>query len=261
VQLRLGDLDVYYEERGSGPPLVLVHGLGGSTETWQEVAGPLAERFRVVSYDLRGLGRSSTPAPSCSFSQLVGDLHGLVEGLSLQPVALVGHSLGGAVALGYAARCPDRVASVVAVSAPSSTPSPQGAHLAERARLARAAGMRTIAGLHVRTALPPAFTAARADAVAAYRRVIEGGDPVGYAALCGVIATLDLSAELGGVRAPVLLVHGELDQIVPLADARETASRIAGARLVMLAGCGHVVPFERPGELVAHVREIVESTI
>ena len=106
---QLGGLETYYEEHGTGTPVVLVHGLGGNTHIWAQVAGPLSESFHVVRYDLRGLGRSGTPAPPYSMSLLVADLQALLERLALGRVALLGHSLGGAIALAYAAEHPEHV--------------------------------------------------------------------------------------------------------------------------------------------------------
>jgi pimeloyl-ACP methyl ester carboxylesterase len=165
---------------------------------------------------------------------------------------LLGHSLGAAVVLAYAVEQPGSVSAVVGVAAPTFTPEEQRAHLAERAALARREGMEPIAELHVVKGLPEAFTAAHSDDVATYRSIIAGSHPEAYAALCGMIAELDLTERLAHIRAPVLLVQGELDAIVPAEDARATATAITSCQYVELQGCGHVVPFERPGELAAH---------
>ena len=259
-RIELDGFDAYYEERGSGLPLILIHGLGGSTAMWQKVADPLSERFRVIAYDLRGLGQSGTPNPPYSMAMLVGDLHDLVGNLALESFALVGHSLGGAVALAYAAEHPELVRALVGVAAPSSTPLEQRAHLEDRAASARRDGMGVIADLHVRNGLPEAFAQTHAADVATYSSIIAASDPEGYATHCGVIAALDLSDGLGRIRAPALLVQGELDGVVPADAARETAAAIAGCEYLELEGCGHVVPFERPSELTTRVRELVDRS-
>jgi pimeloyl-ACP methyl ester carboxylesterase len=252
VWIELEGFRAYVEERGSGSPLVLVHGLGGSTAIWQKVVGPLAERFRVVAYDLRGLGQSRTSSLPESLDRLVSDLDGLVRALGVERPALLGHSLGAAVVLAYAAEHPGRVSAVVGVAAPTFTPEAQRAHLAERAAAALREGMEPIADLHVAKGLPEPFTLTHPRDVATYRSIIAGSDPEAYAALCRAIAELDLTGRLSHIRAPVLLVQGELDTIVPAADAQATAVAIQSCEYVELQGCGHVVPFERPGDLVAH---------
>ncbi len=125
--IELDGLEAYVEERGSGPPLVLVHGLGGSTAIWQKVAGSLAERHRVIAYDLRGLGRSRAAEPAGSLGTLTDDLRLLLDRLGLDRVALLGHSLGGAVVLAFAAEHGERVSAVVGAAAPSVSPEEQRA--------------------------------------------------------------------------------------------------------------------------------------
>jgi len=254
-RIELDGFDAYYEERGSGLPLILIHGLGGSTAMWQKVVDPLSKRYRVIAYDLRGLGQSGTPDPQYSMAVLVGDLRDLTKSLALESFALVGHSLGGAIALAYAAEHPKLVRALVGVAAPSSTPLEQRAQLEARADSARRDGMGVIADLHVRNGLPEDFVQAHPVDVATYRSIIAASDPEGYAAHCGVIAELDLTGELGGIRTPTLLLQGELDGVVPAAAVRATAAAIAGCEYVELEGCGHVVPFERPSELTERVRE------
>jgi pimeloyl-ACP methyl ester carboxylesterase len=250
VRTRLQGLEVHYEVHGDGPPLVLVHGLGGSTAVWRLVRAGL-DGFQVLAYDLRGLGQSSTPAPPYSLGMLVADLDALLEHCGLDRVAVLGHSLGGAVALAYAAERPERVDAVVAVSAPGGTPPEQRDVLGERARIAVQEGMGAIAELHVHAGLPEAFLRAHPAETRAYRSVIAGGDAVGYAALCAVLADLDLTDALAAVTAPVLLVHGDLDRVVPCAGTAAVAAAIRDCEVVELAGCGHVVPFERPEELAS----------
>ena len=258
MRIELDGFEAYYEELGSGPPVVLVHGLGASTAIWGKVVPRLSEDFRVITYDLRGLCRSETPAPPYSLDMLVADLHGLVDGLGLERAGLVGHSLGGAIVLAYAIEHPERVSALVGVSAPSFTTQEQRVILAERAEAARRDGMATVSELHAAGGLPEAFKTAHPGDTAVYMGIIAGGDPEGYAALCGVTGALDLAAAgLRGIRAPVLLVEGELDSIVTPEAVRATASKIPHCEYVELQGCGHIVPFERPDDLIALVREFI----
>ncbi len=254
---RLNGFETYYEEHGAGVPLVLVHGLGGNTRIWQPMIASLSAAFRVVAYDLRGLGRSGTPTPPYSLGMLVADLHALVERSAPGRVSVLGHSLGGAVALAYAAEQPERVGAVIAVSAPVSTPSERQSALRELARVAVDEEMAAVAKRHAQTGLPESFRAAHPTETRAYENVIAECDPIGYGALCAVVAELDLAGALGRIAAPVLLVHGELDRVVPPEAARAMMPAIQDCEHVELAGCGHVVPVERPDDLAALAREFV----
>jgi 3-oxoadipate enol-lactonase len=248
---------IHVEEHGAGAPLVLVHGLGGNTAIWRRVVPVLAGRFRVIAYDFRGLGRSGPPPDPYTMDELVSDLDAVVGGAAGARAVLVGHSLGAAVALAYAARHGERLRAVVGVSAPSVTTGEQAAALRQRARRALDEGMAAMAELHATVGLPEEFRAAQPEEADAYRAVIAAGRPEGYAALCGVIAELDLTAALGRIDVPALLVQGTLDPIVTPAAARATADRIAGCEYLELEGCGHVVPIERPDELAALVAGLV----
>jgi 3-oxoadipate enol-lactonase len=255
MRIALPDVELHYEVRGSGPPLVLVHGLGASTAIWQKVAGPLSDDFRVIAYDLRGLGRSSTPSGPYTVGALLADLHGLAEALELERFLLVGHSLGGAVAVCYAARHPERLSGLVSVSAPSAAAEAQGPMLEKRAAIARRDGMQAVAAIHAQAGFPDAFRLQRARDVATYRSIIAGGDPEGYAALCGVIETLRNAQDLARIETPTLLIAGERDRIVAPEAVRASAAAIDGCEYVELEGCGHIVPFERPDELVRAIRD------
>jgi 3-oxoadipate enol-lactonase len=251
----LAQVTTHHEDSGSGFPVVLIHGLGASTAMWQLVAPRLAGDFRVVAYDLRGLGRSATPPPPYSLDDLVADLDELADRLGLPRFAVVGHSLGGLVAFAFAARRPERVAGLVAISAPVSTPRELPSLLAARLDLVRREGMAAVAAAHEAAGLPAAFREAHPELAATYRSIIASGDPVGYAALCELGADLDLTAELGQITAPALLVAGELDSVVTPALLRGAVAAFpAGAAYVELAGCGHIAPLERPDELAAHLR-------
>lgn len=253
----LGGFDAYWEEQGSGPPLILIHGLGASTAVWDRVAPLLAGELRTIAYDLRGLGRSGTPDPPYSLDDLVRDLLALLDRLGLDRVALVGHSLGGAVALSFAVDHPDRVSRVVVVSVPMRTSDETRRLVHARAAVAEREGMDAVAELHAAAGFPPGFD--DEATLARYKRMISSGDPAGYAALVRLV-DLDVSDRLPALTRPTLLVAGELDRVVPPSGVRAAADAIEGCEYVELAGCGHVAPLERPDELAAHVLEFVRRS-
>src|SRR5437016_8587196 len=116
-------VQLHSETHGAGPPLVLLHGLGGTgTAIWKNHAQELARDFAVVVPDLRGAGQSPAPAGPYSLQDFVDDLQGLVAGLGPGPATLVGHSFGGSVALEYAAQRPEDVCAVIGVGAPTELP-------------------------------------------------------------------------------------------------------------------------------------------
>src|SRR5262245_2699132 len=145
-------------ERGSGPSLVLVHGLGGtSTAIFGPLIEPLAADHGVVGYDLRGAGASeATPGPY-SIDLFVADLAALLDELALDRVAGGGHSLGGSITLGLAARHPRRVAAAVGLGAPTVLADAGREGLAARAETVEAQGMDAVAATVAANGTAPSF--------------------------------------------------------------------------------------------------------
>ena len=123
AEIVVNGIRTYYVEDGSGDPVVLVHGLGGTgTDIWKKQIAGLARDHRVIAYDVRGTGRTDvTPGPY-TIELLADDLDELVQELGLERVAVVGHSMGGGIALQYAATRPERVRAVVGAGAVAELP-------------------------------------------------------------------------------------------------------------------------------------------
>lgn len=258
--LEANGLTTYYEESGSGPSVVLVHGLGGSTAVWEPLIPALAAEFRVVAYELRGAARSSRPSGPWRLGDFVDDLDGLVEGLELSPAAIVGHSLAGGVALSYAARRPDRVRAVVGVGAVTELPDTGRQGMRDRASAVRADGMEQVALAVATAGTAPSWREGQPDRWDAFRGVLAANDPEGYALQAEVVAALDVSAELLEVRCPVLLVSGDLDAPSPPALNAANAARLPDARHVLFSDCGHIVSLEQPDALLEVMLPFLRQT-
>lgn len=262
AEIVVNGVRTYYEEHGSGPAVVLVHGLGSTgTDLWKQHIADLARDFRVVAYDLRGSGRSEvTPGPY-TISLLADDLDALIDALGLAPTALVGHSMGGAVAFEEAARHPDRVLAVVGVGAAIELPEQARAGLATRAETVERDGMNAVAETVATNGTAPAFRQARPEEFQELISLLGSNDVNGYAAQCRALVSMAITEHLGWIAAPVLLVCGELDAVSPPAVNRDAAGWIPNARVVELAGCAHIVPWEKPDELRAALRPfLLEQT-
>lgn len=242
-----------YRLEGAGDTtLLLVHEMGGTLETWDEVAAALAGSLRVLRYDLRGAGLSQKIRGVAPFDDLVADAAALVAHVAPRGRILVcGCAVGAAVALAYAARHPRRVDAAIALSpATGVVPSRRAEALAQADEREREGFGNSVDARLDRT-FPPALRG-DPERLATFRARMLSNDPGSYAALHRMLIGLDLAADLAAVACPVLVLAGSLDQARPPDAVREVAAAIPGARFKVLQ-TGHVMPALTP-ELV--VREI-----
>ncbi len=244
--------------------MVLLHGAGadGSQLSWKHVAPHLARRFHVLAPDLPGHG--GIPAlPEPTTDAYLDWLCDWVNSQGVGHAALAGLSLGGALALGYALRYPDRVDRLVLVASYGLSPrvpyhgllrwvlrTPLRRVLASPA-LRRGRGLRW--GLRFLVGDRRALDDELLEDV---RAALRGTSPGAFWRWLATELLPDRTRtcyldRLGEVRCPVLLLHGDRDRLVPLVHAEEAARRIPHAELVVLRGCGHWPPRERPAEVLA----------
>ncbi|NYJ08667.1 3-oxoadipate enol-lactonase [Petropleomorpha daqingensis] len=235
------------------PVVVLANSLGAARGMWDPQVPALAERYRVVTYDMRGHGASPAPAGPYALDDLVDDLVALLDRLGAGRAHVAGLSLGGMVGLRLAAREPARVHRL-AVLCTSAKTEPQG--FLDRAAAVRANGTAPIAPAVVSRWLTPPYAAEHPDLVARLEAMIAGCDDEGYAACAEVVAGIDLRGDLGRITAPTLVISGADDQALPPAHQQAIAERIAGAELRSVTPAAHLANLERTLEvtdgLLAH---------
>jgi pimeloyl-ACP methyl ester carboxylesterase len=235
------------EREGRGEAVMLVHGLGGSSNTWSAL-GPVLARHEVVRPDLPGSGRSAGVPGPLSIGGFVDALLRVLDGCNLSGVHLVGHSLGTIVALHLAARHPARVRSL-ALFGPLLAP-PDGARAAIRARAEKAraggiAAMQEIADALVQASTSAETKARRPAALAFVRESLMRQSADGYARTCEALADAQ-AADVSRIACPTLLVTGDEDAVAPPQSVRLIGDRIRTSRLEVLRGCGHWTPIEMP---------------
>jgi len=244
--IEVNGVGMRYELSGSGDrTLVLVHEMGGSLESWDDVALRLAETRRLLRYDTRGAGLSQKVRGELGIDTMADDIAGLLDSLGIPGrVALAGIAVGGAIALHFAARYPER-ASAVAVGSPATGIAPdRRAAALERIAQVEAAGMAFAVEDSMRNGYPPEL---RGDIkrFERYRARWLGNDPASYAAIYRMLAGMDMQGELTRLRCPVLVIGGSLDRVRPPPLAEAVAEAIPGARYVEVH-TGHYMPVQTP---------------
>ena len=231
---------------------MLVHGLGGTgTDIWKRQIADLATEFRVVAYDLRGSGQSEVPPGPYTIELLTDDLRSLVESLDLGRVSLMAHSMGGSIALAYAARHPQDVAALVGIGAPAELPEQARQGMASRADTVEADGMGAVAETVATNGVSPTFREQNPEEFQELISMLAANDPRGYAAQCRALVGLDLLDRLGSIEAPVLLVSGDRDAVSPPAVTEANAALVRQGTFTIVADCGHILTWEKSEVLAA----------
>ncbi|MEA2330573.1 MAG: 3-oxoadipate enol-lactonase [Thermoleophilaceae bacterium] len=244
---------LHYEVTGDGPPLVLIHGLGGSTVVWSELMPLVQDDWRVINVDLRGCGKTrETERAELSLERWASDLAAVLDAAAARRAVLVGHSLGINIALAYALMRPDDVGGLVLVNGEAFI-----GRLGERLK-GSIDGIRELgfeSWVEERWSKNPplseASIAAHPELLPRYRAMVEANDPDDYVRVCEAIsAAEDQRPFLSAVTAPAVVVAGELDDRMRPIVSRELADLLPNASYVEIPGIGHTAPFEAP-EVVA----------
>ena len=251
-------MKIAWESRGDGPPLLLIHGLGYARWGWEPVVDRLAERFRVLVFDNRGIGESEVPPGPYTAAEMAEDAVRVLDEAGVGRAHVVGTSLGGMVAQELALAHPERVDGLVlACTTPGGAgafPLPQRtlALMAEAPSLAPEVALRRF----VENALADDAPEELVDRIYA-RRLASPPDPAGWQAQAAAGAGFDALDRIGGIGARTLILHGTDDSVVDSRNAALLAERIPDARVRLFEGRGHLFFWEDPDGFVEAVEEFL----
>jgi pimeloyl-ACP methyl ester carboxylesterase len=260
--VEVAGLRIAYLRAGSGPPLVLFHGVGEDSRIWRHQLEDLSRDFTVIAWDAPGCGQSDDPAPELSARDLGLLAAGFVKqaaGGSGKPHVL-GVSWGSMVALELYKGYPDVPASLLLVSAYAGWAGSLPPEEVERRIALVEAEIGEPPGKFVHEWLPTLFTADADPAmVAEIAAIMLDVRPASLRALLSASGRADYRDVLPTIAVPTLLIYGEEDQRSPLAVARELHRQIPGAALAVIPGAGHLVFAEAPEPFNAEVRRFVQG--
>jgi 3-oxoadipate enol-lactonase len=258
LQATNGGIRIAYEVRGSGDPLLLMHGLGYGRWGWEPVLDAFADDFRVLFYDNRGIGDSDVPPGPYTARQLAEDAVAVLDAEGLGEADVVGTSLGGMAAQELAIGFPERVRRLVlACTTPgglSSHPMPQ--QTVELMLAAPTLPPETALRRFVENALAPGVREELVERILALR-LANPFDPEGWQAQAAAGATFDAFDRLSRIQAPTLVVTGTDDAVVDPRNSELLAEGIAEATLRQVPG-GHLFFWEDPTRFVTLVKEFLQ---
>jgi pimeloyl-ACP methyl ester carboxylesterase len=254
----VSDCDLYYEDRGAGPPLLFVHGFPLSGEMWLPTVERLGIGWRCVVPDLRGHGRSGA-TEQVTIAQFADDLAALLDALDEQrPAVIIGLSLGGIIAFEFYRRHRNRVRALVLCDTRANAEPPEG--IARREALAQSAlraGSRAVADAMIDGLFAPG---AAPELKARWHAVMARTPPVGVAAAARALAQRAESfSTLPRIDCPTLVVVGAEDTLTPVESLREIHASIRGSCFEVIPGAGHLPPVEQPDRFASVLQDFLAS--
>jgi 3-oxoadipate enol-lactonase len=241
-KVRANGIELFYEESGAGEPLLLIAGFACDHANWRKLVPLLAPTNRLITFDNRGVGQSSSPETSYSIRQMAEDTMGLLDAIGLDAVHVAGHSMGGQIALELALACPERVKSLILLSSCAKMDERGRAVIDLWGNLPKLVDPITA----IRLSLPWIYTVSFYARVGAIDKVIQEilANPFpptvsGIYQQSRAITSYDASVRLGEIKCPTLVVVGDEDILGGLPLSAELAHHIPGAQLVVLKQAAH----------------------
>jgi 3-oxoadipate enol-lactonase len=253
-KINVKDIQLAYDRRGQGTPLVLLHGYPLDHHLWDEVVPLLEDTFEVIVPDLRGFGESTIADSSPTMEDYAADIAGLLDFLGIQKTAIVGHSMGGYIALAFARHYPDRLTGLGLVSSQVLADPPdrkEGRY--KSAKEVSENGIESVV-----TTMTPKFTAD--EKLQAFARAsMERQQPAAYiGALKAMAERSDSTALLSSLEVPVVVVHGDSDALIPVDRGREVKAAFPQAHLVEISGVGHMPMMEAREQTAAALKHLAK---
>jgi len=247
-------MKIAYRRQGSGPTVLLIHGVGGDSSNWDSVAERLGARFDVIAMDLRGHGKSDLITGPLRAQDLARDAVQVLDEAGVAKCSVVGLSLGGAVALALTLDYPGRVDKLAVIGTVCGRTQEEKARALDRVEFLKRNGTAALADANRGRWFTDAFRKAYPDIVERRVAQVKSCDPASYLHAFTVFCTADFVDRLHQIQVPTLVVTGEQDVAATPRMARLMAERIKQSEVHVLAGLRHSVVIEA-GEQVTGLLE------
>jgi pimeloyl-ACP methyl ester carboxylesterase len=256
----IGDINLAFDDTGSGPPVVLLHGYPFNRTIWDNQVVALSDNFRVITPDLRGFGESDS-SDDATMSRMAQDIGRLMDALDLQGATIGGLSMGGYVVLSFYKQFPDRVRALVLADTRPQADTEEGkqTRIKQREQILRE-GMAATADAMLPKLLTPNTVSKRPELVKRIRDMIMGTKPEGAAAaLMGMASREDQTELLPKIAVPTLIVVGRDDPITPVQDSQLMHEHITASELLIAENASHVSNLEQPELFNASLRSFLAN--
>lgn len=257
--VRVDDVELYCEIAGAGEPLLFIHGLGSCTADWASQVAYFRDQYRVITFDLRGHGRSSKPRAGYSIPRFAADTAALLKALETGPAHVVGISLGGMIGFQLAVDAPQLLKSLTVVNCGPAVPAEtfkQRLPLYVRLFHLYTRGLRHMAKILAKRLFP---APGQAQLREQFIKQLASNDKHCYrASLRAIFAGWGVTDRLGDIRCPVLVLTADQDY-TPVSVKQAYAERLPDARLVVIPDSRHALPLEKPAEFNRALADFLAS--
>ena len=252
-KVNVNGVQIAYERRGSGMPLVLLHGYPLDHRIWDEVVPLLEDDFELILPDLRGFGQSEYVEAQYTMADMAADVAALLDELGIENTYIAGHSMGGYISLAFVRNYPQRVLGLGLIASQALGDSPER----RDGRYATANEIMQTGVEPVVDSMTPKLTPDE-QVQAVVRDLVAQQRPIGLAnALRAMGERLDSMLVLPNFTFPVVLVHGTADELIPVERAREIKATIKPAYLTELSGVGHMPMLEDPQKTADTLKKLL----
>jgi 3-oxoadipate enol-lactonase len=254
MKIKANGISMNYELSGKGRSLTLIHGGGDNLNSWYSQVPVFSKQYQVLIYDVRGHGQTELPKGPINTELWVKDLYALLQALKIKETILVGHSLGGGIALNFTLAHPDMVKAII-LSNSGLRPSPKSeeernqmkSFTQKNVERLKKEGLENDVGGRLKAMFSPGFAEKNPKIAEKYRSIFLQNKLEGYIRVVEAMGIPDTSLDLTGITCPTLVIAGEHDPYVNPAAGESTQKAIRGAQLKVLSS-GHAPEMECPQE-------------
>lgn len=259
--VRINNIDCYYEIHGKGSPIVLIAGLASDSQSWRPVLGGLAKNFKAIIFDNRGIGRTEYPEESFQISTLAHDTVCLLDSLGIEKAGIIGHSMGGYIAQEIAIEYPERVDKLILASSCAVTSEKNKIRFAGLLKILEDRGeyelfIREFFNL----IFTPGYLSNKENLESAVRSAVNYPFPVtalGFKLQLEALRSFNSLDRLQKIRSEALLISGKEDIVVTMEEAQLLAEKIPFSKALCLDHAAHSFQAEQPGLFIGAVEKFL----
>ena len=248
-----------YTIQGKGPALFMVHGIGARKTGWAALTESLKDDFTCIAYDLRGHGESPGAGKPFGLDELVADLEALRQKLGIEKANVIGHSLGGMIGPAYAHKFPERTIGLGLLSTAAFRTADDSAKVQGVVKAMEEKGISAVLGTLADRWFTDKFQAERPDRIEARKKQVIETDPSVFLNVFHIYAETEMSPWLHEVKAPSLVLTGELDGGCNPRLNKQIADALPNSELVILEGLKHAILIEAPDVVAPHVHRFLKA--